>query len=103
MNHQHQSTPPTLDEICRKIAARRAEVARLGARRIDVFGSCARGTQSAGSDIDILVTLEPDRDYFDLGEIKHILEVDFEVDLNPILASGVAEDNPIRRECVRVF
>ena len=47
------------------IAERRAEIAdlcrRFGVRRLDVFGSAARGTDfdPARSDVDFLVTFEP--------------------------------------------
>ncbi len=32
--------------------------ARFGVRRLDLFGSCARGEQSVGSDVDILVEFD---------------------------------------------
>ena len=38
-----------------------------GAYRIRVFGSVARGTANADSDIDFLVDLKPGRSLFDLG------------------------------------
>ena len=37
----------------------RAVCARYGVARLDVFGSAARGTATAGSDIDLLYTLQP--------------------------------------------
>lgn len=62
------------------IEARRAEIAdlcrRFHVRRLEVFGSAARGTDfdPARSDVDLLVTYEPDvpppnlTEYFDLNE-----------------------------------
>jgi len=43
-----------LDAIERHLAELRA----LGARRIGVFGSCARGQQRADSDVDVYVEFE---------------------------------------------
>jgi uncharacterized protein len=56
------------------------EIARRhGVRRVRVFGSYARGQQTADSDIDLLVEFEPHRDLFDLIEFKHELEGRFGV------------------------
>jgi len=38
-----------------------------GARRVRVFGSAARGDAVPGSDLDLLVDLEPGRNLLDLG------------------------------------
>lgn len=52
---------------------RRNEILKLasqhGASNVRVFGSAARGEANAGSDIDFLVELEPDRTLFDLGAL----------------------------------
>ncbi|MFW6162608.1 MAG: nucleotidyltransferase family protein [Planctomycetota bacterium] len=47
---------------------------RHGARGVRVFGSAARGTARPGSDLDILVSLEPGRSLLDLVAIKQDLE-----------------------------
>jgi predicted nucleotidyltransferase len=44
-----------------------AIAAKYGASNIRVFGSVARGTADADSDIDFLVQLESGRSLFDLG------------------------------------
>lgn len=41
--------------------AHAAEVRALGARRIGIFGSYARGEATATSDVDVYVEFEPDR------------------------------------------
>lgn len=45
---------------------------RLGVARAGIFGSVARGEDSAASDIDVLLVLKPDpsRDVFDLVAIR---------------------------------
>ncbi|MBJ7601690.1 MAG: helix-turn-helix domain-containing protein [Candidatus Dormibacteraeota bacterium] len=55
------------DEILRLAAA-------SGARNLRVFGSVGRGEAGAGSDVDLLVDLEPDRTLMDLGELQLNLE-----------------------------
>jgi predicted nucleotidyltransferase len=45
----------------------RAEATRHSLREVRVFGSVARGTDTARSDIDLLVGTRPGADLFDLG------------------------------------
>lgn len=40
---------------------------RHGARNVRIFGSVARGEAGPGSDLDVLVDLEPGRSLLDLG------------------------------------
>jgi len=53
------------------VAAHRDDILRIaerhGARNVRVFGSVARGSADAESDIDFLVDLEPGRSLLDLG------------------------------------
>ncbi len=48
--------------------------ARHGAHNVRVFGSRARGTATAESDLDLLVDIAPGRDLFDLIDLKHEIE-----------------------------
>jgi predicted nucleotidyltransferase len=45
-----------------------------GARNLRVFGSVARGEAAEGSDLDLLVEMEPGRSLLDLVAIKQDLE-----------------------------
>jgi len=45
-----------------------------GARNLRVFGSVARGEATEGSDLDLLVEMEPGRSLLDLVAIKQDLE-----------------------------
>ena len=63
------------------LQSKREEILRLAARHgasnVRIFGSLARGDETSGSDIDMLVDLQPGRSLFDLGafleEIKALL------------------------------
>ena len=72
----------TLDDIRN---SRREEILRLaaahGASNVRVFGSVARGDQTADSDIDLLVDLAPNRSLMDLGGLL--------VDLQGLLGARV--------------
>lgn len=53
---------------------RLALAAKHGASNVRVFGSLARGQADEASDVDLLVTLEPGRGLWDLGELIAGLE-----------------------------
>jgi predicted nucleotidyltransferase len=50
----------TLDQALRRLRASRAELERAGVRHVAIFGSFARGDDRPDSDIDVLVSLDPD-------------------------------------------
>lgn len=60
-----------MEAIGRLLGEKRDEImqiaAKHGAHNVRVFGSVARGDLHEGSDVDVLVDLEPDRSLFDLG------------------------------------
>lgn len=47
---------------------------RHGARNLRVFGSVVRGEEGKGSDLDLLIDLEPDRSLLDLVALRQELE-----------------------------
>jgi uncharacterized protein len=61
-----------------KVVQRTAEIRRLarahGVRHLRVFGSQGRGEAREGSDLDLLVELQPGRDLLDLVGFKLDLE-----------------------------
>lgn len=73
----------------RQVRAHRAEIkrrsARAGVTNLRVFGSVARGEETVGSDIDLLVDLSKNTGLFALmslrGELERLLEA--KVDLVP--------------------
>jgi hypothetical protein len=48
----------TRDEILRNLAANRETLRSLGVRSLALFGSCARGEDTAVSDLDFVVEFE---------------------------------------------
>ena len=69
------------------LAAKRHEIlqvaAQYGASNVRIFGSVARGEAGPGSDVDVLVDLEPGRSLLDLGALLMDLQglLDCEVDV----------------------
>jgi len=58
----------TLQELqTGKRAAILALAQRHGASNVRIFGSVARGQELPGSDLDILIDLDPGRNLFDMG------------------------------------
>jgi predicted nucleotidyltransferase len=76
---------------------------RMGADQLSIFGSYARAERRAGSDVDVVVRLWPGFGYFDLGEIKALLEADLGVEVNPIIEARFGHEDRIRGEFVPVY
>lgn len=55
----------TRQEIIDRLRAHRERIRRLGAERLGLFGSFARGQSHRESDIDLLVQFEPGKKSFD--------------------------------------
>lgn len=76
------------------VQQRRADIltiaARHGARSVRVFGSVARGDARQGSDIDLLVDLEPGRSLLDLIAIKQDLEDALRTPVDVVTEAGLS-------------
>lgn len=72
-----------------------AAARRRGAHNVRVFGSAVRGAEHAGSDIDLLVELEPGRTLLDLvgfkREATEILGVPVDVATPDMLKEPIRE------------
>jgi uncharacterized protein len=74
-------------EIRTLLYTRRAEILAVaachGATNVRVFGSVARGDDHSGSDVDLLVDMEPGHSLFDLGglliDLQRLLGLDVDV------------------------
>jgi hypothetical protein len=64
--------PPTLQQVLSVLHAHEADLRRRGVCHAAVFGSVARGEASSGSDIDVLVELDPQQPIglFEYARIK---------------------------------
>lgn len=91
---------PSVDQL---LQARRADIlalaAKRGARNVRVFGSVARGQADAGSDIDLLVDLEPGRSLLDLGGLWSDLNGLLGVKVDLVTEKGLRES--IREKVLR--
>ena len=83
-----QSHDWTQQTILAALEAQSDALRRLGARRIGLFGSYRRGTQTVESDIDLLIVLE--KPSFDsLMAIRLLLEDHFGRRVDLVLESGL--------------
>lgn len=79
----------------------RAVARRHGARSIALFGSVARGDETAESDLDFLVEFEPGRSLFDLLHLQDELGELLGGPVDVVAAGGLKDrDEDIRREAV---
>ncbi len=84
---------PTIDALRERRGEIEAVARTHGASCIRVFGSVARGEESASSDLDLLVDLEDGRGLFDLGallmDLRDLLGCDVDVVVEPCLRPRV--------------
>ncbi len=64
----------TREEVQRRLSEQRAELARLGVRSLDIFGSVARGESAPGSDVDLLIEFERPIGLFQFFRVQRRLE-----------------------------
>jgi predicted nucleotidyltransferase len=81
-----------LQDVFAELDRLRPELSRRNVRRIGVFGSVARGSEQADSDIDFLVELTDDGDLFDIVGIKRILEERLRRAVDVVPIGGLKDD-----------
>ncbi|HUC38443.1 MAG TPA: nucleotidyltransferase domain-containing protein [Acidimicrobiales bacterium] len=89
------------------LRAKRDEILRVaanhGASNVRVFGSFARGTARAGSDIDLLVDFEPGRTLIDHIRLWRDLEALIGSGVDVISARGLTDrDSDIREDALTI-
>jgi hypothetical protein len=63
------------EDVLRTLSENRLRLEALGVKRVGLFGSFARGDQTPGSDVDLLVQFEPGRKTFDNSmQVAFLLE-----------------------------
>jgi len=81
------------ESISELLRQRRDEIVEIGARHgasnIRVFGSVARGDARAGSDVDLLVDVEPGRSLLDLGGLLMDLQELLGCEVDIVTANGL--------------
>jgi len=55
----------TRNSILSRLKSHKEELSKFGISGVGLFGSYSRNEQSVGSDIDLLVDFEPDKENFD--------------------------------------
>jgi len=77
-----------------KIQRHREEIIEIaashGASAVRIFGSVARGEPTAGSDLDVLVKLDPDRSLFDQIALKQDLEELLGCSVDVVVEGGIS-------------
>jgi len=93
--------PPSRFDVQARLQEVRADILRLGVRRLALFGSVRRGTAGPDSDIDFLVEFEPERKTLahlvDLGDLLESVlgrrvELVTAEGLSPFLRTGILAD-----------
>lgn len=87
------------DSLAEMREAIQRAAAESGARDVRVFGSVARGEDREGSDIDLLVTLEPGRTLLDLARLELRLERLLGRRVDVVTEAGLRE--PVRSAALR--
>ena len=64
----------TREEVQRRLSEQRAELADLGVRSLDIFGSVARGEAALESDVDLLVEFDRPIGLFHFFRVQRRLE-----------------------------
>ncbi|MBU3684139.1 MAG: nucleotidyltransferase family protein [Phycisphaerales bacterium] len=82
-----------LDALLAAIRAELPALRRMGVLRIGVFGSRARGSARADSDVDLLVDFEDHRDLLDLIEVKQHLESVLGLPVDVTTPSGIRQSD----------
>lgn len=82
------SMPPSLPRLRSRREDVLAAARRHGATNVRVVGSVARGQQQPGSDVDLLVDLEPGRTFFDVAALHDELEEMLGCDVDVITAGA---------------
>ena len=102
LSRLRRAAPPRPSAV---VAEKRGEIMAAAKRHkaghVRVFGSVARGEDTSGSDIDLLVTLAPDATIFDLAELTIELEEMTGLHVDVVSEGGLRPGrNPIRDEAV---
>jgi predicted nucleotidyltransferase len=97
----------TLNEAVTALRQHEAELRARGVRRAAIFGSVARNEARAGSDVDVLVELDPDSalDIFSYATLKQYIAGLFVVEVDVVNRAALKPQlrGPADRDAVYAF
>lgn len=76
------------EEVLRLIEQNQAAIRKLGVRRLGLFGSCARGEATAGSNLDFVVEFS-DKSFDVYMDLKGFLENLFRCRVDLVIMSSI--------------
>ncbi len=79
----------TREEVQRRISEHRRELAELGIRSLDIFGSVARGEATPDSDVDLLVEFDRTIGLFHFFRVQWRLEQILGCDVDLVMRDAV--------------
>ncbi len=85
------TTVPSKEEVMVKLVALEIPLRELGLKSLALFGSVLHGNAGPGSDIDILVDLDPEQhlSLVDLVNIKNLLEEHLAHEVDVVTRQGI--------------
>ena len=87
---------PRLRKLLRKHRADILDLAtRHGATNVRVFGSVARGQDKRGSDVDLLIEMEPGRSLLDQVRLRRSLQELLGVEVDVLTAGGLRDSDSV--------
>ncbi|NGZ11582.1 MAG: nucleotidyltransferase [Nitrospira sp. LK70] len=78
----------TREEVLQVIEQNQVALKKLGVRRLGLFGSCARGEATVGSDLDFVVEFS-DKSFDAYMDLKSFLEDLFHSRIDLVTISGI--------------
>lgn len=93
----------TREDVQRRLSEQRAELAKLGVRSLDLFGSVARGESAPESDVDLLVEFDRPIGLFHFFRVQRHLEAILGCRVDLVMREAVKPQlrDRILREAVR--
>ncbi len=100
-----RSLAVTREEVQCRLCEQRAELAELGVRSLEIFGSIARGEVAPESDVDLLVEFDRPIGLFHFSRVQRRLEQILGSPVDLVMRDAVKAQlrDRIFREAVRAF
>jgi predicted nucleotidyltransferase len=89
---------PSLEQLRLRSGAITRVAAGHGARTVRIFGSVARGEETPGSDLDVLVEMDDGRSLFDTAALQRDFEELLGCAVHVVTASGLSHAREHTRE-----